>query len=209
MAGWGGELEVEEAVLYPSPPAAACKGRSSDAEQQSSLSRLGSRPQRWTMVRPGVRRNNWLELDGAAGGSETPPLQEAHATCDRGAALEESRYNHQLQDSGKLDAVRLVPPRQRSLAVSEPDEPVSPLHHENGISRHQSRRLVSSERLAAAGGATHSRTHHELGLVGRDNEREYGTLQQLRTPASPIGERFVIRRNGKWYEALVAASARD
>ena len=197
-----------------------------DGERQQSVSRAavecGAPRHEWhrTMVRPGVRCNNWLEPDGMADNGVTPPRRRANLPRPNGGGggggsrpINGMLYGWNVlcprpmtQEINATFTPDLPQTRQRSPAVSEFDEPlISPEQHGyvSGESQAQDPAL-----LVRPDAAENCRSFvprgcgdHCSGIMGASGT-DKGTMSRLlRAVATPAGGRFVIRRNGKWYEA--------
>ena len=213
MAAWLRDLEGGDAVdrLSPrpaSPRAAAAtlwRGTSEKTSKEAQTERQRDcaltpvsptiatcRP---AFARRRVRCNNWLEAEEGDGYGHSTG---AGASKPLGAWCTAKPQHRPIQEDFDTACVPGSPPpatRQRSPAVSEVDEPLMSLEeHLGGNGGHQMWCPALSRGISASNAAA--------------NDRNWGGLSGGHAVVRPLGERFIVQREGKWYETSHASQQR-
>ena len=228
MAAW---LEWSDESETLSSPAASVRlarapavgvvagGVRRDAEQERVVSPTPAAVDCWRptrmVPRPGVRCNNWLEPEGAGDDGEIPARHKPHVPSGGrggsnrplGASWCHSRPMQETADasfesvSPEASSTRVPPSqRQRSPAGSEVDEPlISPAEHGYISNGQPLWRSALSGSPDAADYASNNGHDYNCSAVGASNGN-------FRAMVLPVDERFIIRRNGKWYRTAARIS---
>lgn len=161
-----------------------------------------------SLRRSGVRCNNWVEGGGVTGGGgqtpSPPPSPPEGASSSSGSGggrtrgsrgrsgqreqqQEQQQYHRSLHPVFSPAGVRASPTRLSSPAISEADEPLVPrlMSQDDGVDE-----LAWPETWR-----NHGRQDEQ---ADRHSDNRSAGARLMRTVALAVGERFIIKRHGKW-----------